>query len=55
MPAWLDKSDPVDVQTMTDDELLAYWAANRNSLASVMAAEEMMRRLTNRRRESVRT
>ena len=42
--AWLKNDPPVDVTMMTEEELLYYWAANRNGMAGVMAAEESMRR-----------
>jgi hypothetical protein len=43
---------PPDVQTLTQNELLDVWAANRNNLISVLAAEEMMRRLFDQRQET---
>jgi len=41
---WLDPKPAPDVRTLTRDELQALWAANRNTLIGIMAAEEAMRR-----------
>jgi hypothetical protein len=51
--SWLSpEKKPPDVQTLTQNELLDVWAANRNNLISVLAAEEMMRRLFDQRQET---
>jgi hypothetical protein len=42
--AWLQDKPPVDVTMMTEEELLYYWAANRNGMGAVMAADESMKR-----------
>jgi len=41
---WLDPKPAPDVRALTRDELQALWAANRNTLIGIMAAEEAMRR-----------
>lgn len=43
---WLDDEHKVPVVgSLTEKELLVAWASSRNSMASVAAADEMMRRI----------
>jgi hypothetical protein len=49
---WLDNTPIVPVEHLTQDELLDAWATNRNNTYGVMAAEEVMKRLTIERRKS---
>lgn len=56
MPAkvapWLTDTPTVPVESLTINELLDVWAAHRNDILSLMAAEEVMRRLIKQRVEA---
>ena len=49
---WLDNSPIIPVEHLTQDELLDTWGRNRNNTYGVMAAEEVMKRLTAQRKEN---
>ena len=42
---WLNSSPAVPVEQLSIEELLDVWAAHRNDILSLMASEEVMKRL----------
>lgn len=49
---WLDDKKPPNVETLTNDELLDLWEANRNGIQGQVAADERMKRLSRQRKET---
>ena len=47
---WFDSSPAIPVEQLSIEELLDVWAAHRNDIQSLMAAEEVMRRLMAQRK-----
>jgi hypothetical protein len=47
---WLDHTPPIDVRTLDIDQLIELWSANRNNIGSLIAAEEVMKRLAAERK-----
>lgn len=45
MPTWLDNTPSPDPKDLNAEELIEVWSEFRNSLAAVMAAEEIIRRI----------
>jgi hypothetical protein len=57
MPSWSQREAPPcppHVESLSDDELLDEWLANRNNHRALVVADEMMKRLVIRRKERER-